>query len=110
MADGLDLVRILWRGPVLGSTANSLEGLIEWNSVAPSSSRERLQSGANAAFSQGVLGRVGPSGSLATGPRARGRPATKFNAPVVLQTDRVRAKNRKPDTTRPRNRCLAGAA
>ena len=111
MADGLDLVRILWRGPVLGSTANSLEGLIEWNSVAPSSSRERLQSGANAAFSQGepLLGRVDSSGSLATGPRGRRRPATKFNAPVVLQTDRVRAKTRKPDTTRPRNRCLAGA-
>src|SRR6266850_4859745 len=111
MADGLDLVRILWRGPVLGSTANSLEGLIEWNSVAPSSSRERLQSGANAAFSQGepLLGRVDSSGSLATGPRGRRRPATKFNAPVVLQTDRVRAKTRKPDTTLPRNRFLAGA-
>jgi hypothetical protein len=69
---------------VLGSTANSLEGLIEWNSVAPSSSRERLQSGENAAFSQGepLLGRVDSSGSLATGPRGRRRPATKFNAPL----------------------------
>ena len=48
---------------MLGSTANSLEGLIEWNSVAPSSSREWLQSGANAAFSQGepLLGRVDSS-------------------------------------------------
>ena len=36
----------------MGSTANSLEGLIEWNSVAPSSSRERLQSGANTAFTR----------------------------------------------------------
>src|SRR6202022_1244811 len=47
--------------------------------------------------------------SLATGQRGRRRPATKFNAPVVLQTDRVRAKTRKPDTTLPRNRFLAGA-
>ena len=63
---------------MLGSTANSLEGLIEWNSVAPSSSRERLQSGANAAFSQGepLLGRVDSSGSLATG---------KINDPVLRQ-------------------------
>src|SRR5260221_3122036 len=34
-------------------SANSLEGLIEWNSMAPSSSRERLHSGANVALSQG---------------------------------------------------------
>jgi hypothetical protein len=34
---------------------------------------------------------------------------TKFNVPVVLQTDRARAKTRKQDTTRPRNRFLAGA-
>jgi hypothetical protein len=85
-----------------GVDSQFVEGLIEWNSVAPSSSRERLQSGANAAFSQGepLMGRVDSSGSLATGPRGRRRPATKFNAPVVLQTDRVRAKTRKPDTTR----------
>jgi hypothetical protein len=90
-------------------SANSLEGLIEWNSMAPSSSRERLQSGANAAFSQGEpLGRIDTSGSLATGQTGRRRPATKFNAPVVLQTDRARAKTRKQDTTRRRNRFLPG--
>ena len=90
--------------------ANSLKGLIEWNSVAPSSSRERLQFGANAAFSQGEpLGPVDSSASLATGQPGRRRPATKSNAPVVLQTDRARAKTRTEDTTRPRNRFLPGA-
>ena len=64
----------------------------------------------NAPFSQGEpLGRVDSSGSLATGQPDRRRPAKKFNAPVVLQTDRARAKTRKQDTTRPRNRFLAGA-
>ena len=112
MADGLASVppnRSFARAGAGAASANSLEGLIEWNSVAPSSSRERLQSGANAAFGQGEpLGRVNSSGSLATGQPRRRRPATKFNAPVVLQTDRVRAKTRKPDTTRRRNRFLAG--
>jgi len=50
--------------------------------VAPASSRERLHSGTNATFSQGeALGRVDPSGSLATGQPDRHRSATKFNAP-----------------------------
>jgi hypothetical protein len=40
-------------GRCWGDSANSLEGLIEWNSMAPSSSRERLQSAANVALSQG---------------------------------------------------------
>jgi len=35
--------------------------------------------------------------------------AVNFNAPVVLRTDRARAKTRKQDTTRPRNRFLLGA-
>src|SRR5258708_38420238 len=91
MADGLDSVptnRSFWRGRSGVDSANSLEGLIDWNSMAPSSSRERLQSGANAAFSPGEpLGRVASSGSLATGQPGRRRPATKFNAPVVLQSN-----------------------
>src|SRR5713101_6767992 len=108
MADGLDSVptnRSFGEGRSGVDSANSSEGLIEWNSMAPSSSRERLQAGANAAFSPGEpLDRVDSSGSLATGQPGRRRPATKFNVPVVLQTDRARAKTRKQDTTRPRMR------
>src|SRR6266568_2699355 len=83
MADGLDSVptnRSFGEGRSGVDSANSSEGLIEWNSMAPSSSRERLQSGANAAFSPGEpLDRVDSSGSLATGQPGRRRPATKFN-------------------------------
>jgi hypothetical protein len=57
---------------------NSLEGLIEWNSVAPSLSRERLHSATNAVFSQGEPLGVDSSGSLATGQPDRRRPATKI--------------------------------
>ncbi len=51
MADGLDSVptnRSFGEGRSGVDSANSLEGLTEWNSMAPSSSRERLQgSGCN---------------------------------------------------------------
>src|SRR6266571_3600014 len=84
MADGLDSVptnRSFGEGRSGVDSANSSEGLIDWNSMAPSSSRERLQSGANAAFSPGEpLGRVASSGSLATGQPGRRRPA-KQSAP-----------------------------
>jgi len=64
---------------VLGSTANSLEGLIEWKLCGSSSQGNGCNPAQNAAFSQGepLLGRVDSSGSLATGPRGRRRPATQ---------------------------------
>jgi hypothetical protein len=48
-------------------------------------------------------------GSMVIGQAGSASPTAKFNAPVVLQIDRARAKTRKQDTTRPRNRSLPGA-
>jgi cytochrome c556 len=48
------------------------------------------------------------SGSLATGQPGRCRPARKFNASVVLQTDRARAKTRKQDTITKRQDAMKG--
>lgn len=47
--------------------------------------------------------------SMMIGQAGSALPAAKSNAPVGLQIDRARAKTRKQDTTRPRNRSLPGA-
>ncbi len=87
IADGLDSVpsnRSFGEGRFGVDSANSLEGLIEWNSMAPSSSREQPQSGANAAFSPGEpLGRVDSSGCWRPVSRAGVALPPKFSAPLV---------------------------
>jgi len=108
MADGLDSEPTNRSFGESGSgvdSANWLEGLSDWNSLAPSWSREGLQSGAKRGVEPGRRLRWfaddRSAGSAAS--------AVNFNAPVVLRTDRARAKTRKQDTTRPRNRFLLGA-
>ena len=90
-----------------------VEGLVTTGCLGVDSNRSTPEANGCNRRKRGVqdepLGRVDTSGSLATGPPGRRRPATKFNAPDVLQTDRARAKTRKLDTTRPRNRFLPGA-
>ena len=108
--DSVPTNRSFGEGRSAVDNANPLEGSIDWNSMAPSSSRERLQSGATRRSAR-VSRWVGPTQAVRWRPVSRAGVALsqKFNAPVVLQTDRARAKTRKQDTTRPRNRFLPDA-
>ena len=108
MADGLDSEptnRSFGEEPIWGRQRQLVRGLERLELVGPVVVKGRAASGAKRGVEPGRRLRWfaddRSAGSAAS--------AVNFNAPVVLRTDRARAKTRKQDTTRPRNRFLLGA-